>query len=75
VAICLAVEAKAIPMYSVACPYCADAHVVVSPYWDDIEKAIEECMRKAAPERLGRLGWVIEHQFTWCRGDYLEPAT
>jgi len=62
-------------MYRVACPYCANAHAVESPYWDDIEKTIEECMRKASPETLGRLGWVIEHQrIPWCRGENLERA-
>ena len=66
---------KTIPIYRVACPYCNDAHVVQSPYWDDIEATIEECMRKASPEALGRLGCVKEQECTpWCLGDYLERA-
>jgi hypothetical protein len=40
-----------------------------------IEATIEECMRKASPEALGRLGCVKEQECTpWCRGDYLERA-
>lgn len=67
--------AKRLLIYRVACPYCEDAHVVESPYWDDIEKTIEQCMRKASPETLGRLGWVDEQQrIPWCRGDNLERA-
>jgi len=60
-------------MYRVTCPYCKDAHVVESHYWDDIDTAIEECRRKASPEALGRLGWVKEQQrIPWCRRETLE---
>jgi hypothetical protein len=68
-------KAKTILIYRVACPYCEDGHVVESPYWDDIEKTFEECMRKASPEILGRLAWVNEQQrIPWCRGETLERA-
>lgn len=54
-------------MYCVECPYChgVDRHVVQSDYWDDIERTIEECMRRASPESLGRLGYVQEGFPPW----------